>query len=292
MSFIGIDWGTSRLRAYLLDAAGACLDRRANDCGLTNVGPHQFQDILDRTISDWPSQAPILLCGMVGSRQGWQEVPYIPCPAGLDNIVAGILPVQHTQGRIVKIVPGLSTRESSNVPDVMRGEETQLIGALMIEPKMSFFILPGTHSKHVWLQDNRILSFTTHMTGEIFALLKAHSLLGRAMQDGPFNAAIFHEGCRRAQDDNGLLHHIFGVRGRFLFNELSETTMADYLSGLLIGHELKNSNLPSQIGLIGEPALCMRYAEVLKTLGRSPSILPPDLAMHGLAQIAQRSALI
>ena len=186
---IAVDWGTSSLRCYRLDGHGAIVDSRSSNEGILNVAPGKFPDVLQKQIEGW-DDAPIVMSGMVGSRQGWQEAPYVPCPAGFDEIAATLLEVR--QG--VWIVPGVSCRDSAGVPEVMRGEEVQVLGA----GQDGLICLPGTHSKWVEVKNGRIERFGTFMTGEVYAMLRQHSILGRMMQDGNPDAGAFAEGVKRS----------------------------------------------------------------------------------------------
>jgi 2-dehydro-3-deoxygalactonokinase len=159
---------------------------------------------------------------MIGSRQGWLEVPYAACPAGFEEIAAGMRKVTWNGGT-AWIAPGLTCRDEAGIPDVMRGEEVQILGVLdRLGPGAHTVCLPGTHSKWVEVTDGRIARFTTHMTGEAFAVFKAHSILGKMMNDGATDAAAFEDGGAARRTPAALLHHLFGVRARGLFGELTK----------------------------------------------------------------------
>jgi 2-dehydro-3-deoxygalactonokinase len=229
------------------------------------------------------------MSGMIGSRQGWKEAPYAQCPAGANEIAARMVEVRWGVSRNAWIVPGLSCRDAQGVPDVMRGEETQILGALNdVVERSAWVCLPGTHSKWVHLEGDRITHFATYMTGEVFAVMKAHSILGRMMADADLDPVAFGSGVLRAREAGGLLHHLFGVRTRGLTGDLSDDDSAAYLSGLLIGHEL--AALPRQRGtvyLLGAPRLMRLYTEALKCYGVDTSILDADAAVRGLFNLAQ-----
>ncbi|MBV8030550.1 MAG: 2-dehydro-3-deoxygalactonokinase, partial [Betaproteobacteria bacterium] len=229
----------------------------------------------------------VLMSGMVGSRQGWREAPYVNCPAGEAELRKNIVPVEAARGRSVFIVPGLSCIDSSGVPDVMRGEETQILGALDELPHAATVCLPGTHSKWARVRDGRIESFATFFTGELFAVLCRHSLLGRMMEEGaPSDEAAFAEGVERSGEASGLLHHLFGVRTRTLFSELSPRASPSYLSGLLIGHELRSA-AADEVFLLGAPALAERYARAALYLGLAAKTLDPHAAARGLYRLGR-----
>ena len=272
---IAVDWGTSSLRCYRLDGHGAIVDSRSSNEGILNVAPGKFPDVLQKQIEGW-DDAPIVMSGMVGSRQGWQEAPYVPCPAGFDEIAATLLEVR--QG--VWIVPGVSCRDSAGVPEVMRGEEVQVLGA----GQDGLICLPGTHSKWVEVKNGRIERFCTFMTGEVYAMLRQHSILGRMMQDGNPDAGAFAEGVTRSGVAGGLLHHLFGVRTRGLMGELGPQLSASYLSGILIGHELHSQDV-KQFNLLGAPELAALYVRAAAVLGIETRMLDPNAAVRSLYRL-------
>lgn len=288
---IAIDWGTSSFRAYRLDAAGAVREKRGAALGILNVEGGRFAQALESQVQDWieAGEQPIVMSGMIGSRQGWVEAPYIACPADIDSIAAGMQEVEWL-GRRGFIAPGLSSRDAEGVPDVMRGEETQILGVLDSLPASGAWIcLPGTHSKWVEVKERRVLRFATHMTGEVFAVLCEHSILGRMMSGGTTDPEWFDAGVQRAQQAGGLLHHLFGVRARGLFGEVPNGAAASYLSGILLGHELASVRTgDGPIYLIGSSALAQLYERALRQIGRACIVLDPDAAVRGLFLLAQR----
>jgi 2-dehydro-3-deoxygalactonokinase len=288
---IAIDWGTSSFRAYRLDGGGALLEKRSAALGILNVEGGRFAQALEGQVQDWieAGERTIVMSGMIGSRQGWLEVPYVACPAGLDQIAAGMQGVEWL-GRRGFVAPGLSSRDAEGVPDVMRGEETQILGVLESLPASGAWLcLPGTHSKWAEVKDGCIQRFATHMTGEVFAVLREHSILGRMMVAGASDPAWFDAGVRRAQQAGGLLHHLFGVRARGLFGEVPETAAASYLSGILIGHELASApGGDGPVYLLGSSELAAWYQRALKQVGRACIALDPDAVVRGLYLLATR----
>lgn len=300
---IGVDWGTSSFRAYLLGADGAVQDRRAAPMGILQVPAGGFEAALRGQIADWlaAGETRVLLSGMVGSRQGWQEAPYLPCPAGAAEIAAGLVRVNFA-GADVRLVPGLSDADQTGTPEVMRGEETQIIGvldALVREEacgagpdreQEAWACLPGSHSKWARIRDGRILAYRTYLSGEAFAALKAGTILGRMMTDAPHDPDGFARGLARAAEPGHLLHHLFGVRTLGLMGQLADAASASYLSGLLIGHEVRAA-LPAgaaadtMVHLIGAAGLCGLYAEAILAFGGRAAIMPEDAAARGLAAI-------
>lgn len=293
---IGIDWGSSGFRAYRIAENGAIRERRTAASGIASLTPTDYAAVLEQQIGDWlrdEPAAPVLLSGMVGSRQGWREAPYAACPAGMAELVAGLCPVDLGNGRVAHIVPGLSCRDASGIPDVMRGEETQILGLDL--PAEATLCLPGTHSKHVQVREGRIAGFATAMTGEVFALLKSHGLIAAMLAPADskpedLDPAAFEAGLARSGQSGGLLHHIFSVRTRRLFNELSAEAAAHYLSGILIGHELRATAWAGKVVIVGTGGLAMRYRKAFAFLGINADVAPEDAAATGLYRLGQFAA--
>jgi 2-dehydro-3-deoxygalactonokinase len=271
---IGVDWGTTSFRAYRLDSNGVIVATRTAAKGILAVAPGNFPQVLEEQIGDW-KERPIVMSGMVGSRQGWVEAPYVPCPAGFDEIAAAMRQVHNG----VWIVPGVSC--GGAVPDVMRGEEVQVLGAGVD----GLICLPGTHSKWVEVKAGRIERFSTHMTGELYSVLRQHSILGRMMEQGKPDLRAFREGVERSGDTGGLLHHLFGVRTRGLMGELTPAASASYLSGLLIGHELRAFPAP-KLHLLGAPALVQKYVQAGGILGIETEALETTAGTRALFRLA------
>jgi 2-dehydro-3-deoxygalactonokinase len=291
---IGIDWGTSSLRAWRFDAGGRIAARRESRGGILTVAPGGYAEALRAAVGDWiaEGEARVLMCGMVGSRQGWAEAPYLPCPAGLDGLAAAALRVPF-DGLDLRILPGLSCRDRHGVPEVMRGEETQLLGlAAALEGAEATVCLPGSHSKWARMARGAVSGFATHFTGEAFAALSDHTILARMMDPAaPHHPGAFARGVARAKQSGGLLHHLFGLRAASLFGEITEAEAASFLSGLLIGHEvaaaLEDGVAPPVI-LVGSDALTARYAAALDAFGVPHRAGGQDAAARGLALIAER----
>ncbi|MEY4752062.1 MAG: hypothetical protein RIQ60_4276 [Pseudomonadota bacterium] len=315
---IAVDWGTSSLRVYRLDAAGHIVAQRGCSIGLLAC-QGRFEAVLAEQIAGWDDLDLIVMAGMVGSRNGWQEVPYAPCPAGADEIAAGMAQVAASAlpGRRVHIAPGLADAGSNTrAPEVMRGEETQLLGLLdaldASDPGPHTVCLPGTHSKWATVQGGRIRGFRTAMTGEVYAVLRQHSILGAQMNAGQAAgadalpgagqetgtaaetcSAAFELGLSTSRGDGGLLNHLFSVRARHLFGQLpGPAESADYLSGLLIGQELQGL-LPADaatrtVHLIGNSALMARYQHALRHFGVASQRHAEGLVTRGLFALAQR----
>jgi 2-dehydro-3-deoxygalactonokinase len=281
---IAVDWGTSSLRGARLDAVGGVLEEKSAPLGILNVPNGEFADVFASLFSDW-MKLPGSLClisGMAGSRQGWVEAPYVACPAGPEELKRHLHWIE--PGRIA-LVPGLSV-EQGEVPDVMRGEEVQIFGAMrLVGLTDGLFFLPGTHSKWATVREGRIMGFRTYMTGEFYGLLSQHSILARTLEaDAPLDEAMFLRGVARAGEGNGLLHDAFGVRALALFDRLSPAQSASYLSGLLIGQELRAPELPAgrEVIVIGAPALTARYALALERSGARVRCFGPEATWAGL----------
>lgn len=310
---IGLDWGTSNLRAFLLAADGGVLAQREKPWGILSLpapaAQGGFDQALEGIAGDWLAahpEAPIVASGMVGSAQGWCEAPYVRCPAGAADLAARFASARTAGGRVLRIVPGLLLDQPDRLPDVIRGEETQVIGALGPDAARTTccFILPGTHSKWVLVRDDRIESFATFMTGELFATLRQHSILGRLMTPGADDggSAAGRDGWHRAlalARDSGpgdLMRHLFTARSMHLAGRLPADAIADYLSGLLIGHELVSAGawLVAQAGkdvpltLIGEAALLDRYRRALAAFGLAAATCA-NTAAAGLHRLATLS---
>jgi 2-dehydro-3-deoxygalactonokinase len=302
-SIFALDWGTSNLRAFRLGADGTCHDQRAAAKGILAVPPGGFEAALTDIIGDWLTEAPdapVILSGMVGSRQGWVEVPYAEAPAGIDALLAKALPKTLKDGRTALFLPGVSCLRDG-VPDVMRGEETQIIGALALAGLADGPVCaPGTHSKWVQVAGGRIVSFATYMTGELFALLRDHSLLGRGLvrndagqvQAAPPDLARagFERGVAQAFADPAVLRTLFSTRTLGLFDKIPALALADYLSGLLIGAEVAAA-LPEggrgTVPVIASAALADRYAWALALRGYTAQPISGDAAaVAGLAHFA------
>ena len=287
MSLVAVDWGTTSLRGALLDGAGRVLAEKSAPLGIANVPNGDFAAAFAAQFGEWmePADRLCLISGMAGSRQGWQEAPYAPCPAGLDELAKRLHWIE--RGRIA-LVPGLSTEssgEAGSVPDVMRGEEVQIFGALSLTGLADgLFVLPGTHNKWADVRDGRVTGFRTCMTGEVYRLLAQHSILARTLEaDAPLDEQAFRDGLARAANGQGLLHNLFGVRALALFDRLTPAASPSYLSGVLIGEELRTQPLAKveEVVLIGAPALIARYTLALSALGVKTRALGNEAAWAG-----------
>ncbi len=290
-ALLALDWGTSSLRAALIGSDGRVLGERSLPRGILSVAPGAFPGVFREAFGDWAAQARLcLVSGMAGSRQGWTEAPYCPCPAGFAELGTHIAWVPG-EALPVGIVPGLSC-DDDGLPDVMRGEEVQIFGAMQRSGLTEgTFVLPGTHSKWAQVRDGRITGFRTCMTGEFYALLSQHSILARTLlADAPFERAAFLQGVERARHAGGLLHHAFGARTLSLFQRMEAGPLASYLSGLVIGAELQERPADSarSVVLIGSPGLAERYALALQVHGVDSVAFGSEATWAGLHGLAAR----
>ena len=305
-ALIAIDWGSSKLRVALLDTQGQVLERRESDAGVFAVQGGDFASALWPQCADWVQahRLPLLACGMIGSRQGLLEVPYLPCPAGAAELARALgrtaltAPAAATaaQAHTLHIVPGLQTGSPSTGHDVLRGEETQLLGTG--EAAGSLCILPGTHSKWIAQREGCIASFQTYMTGELFDLLCTHSSLARVMAETQDSPQAFAQGVAEARD-GALEDLLFRVRSAGLMGRWPAHALADYLSGLLIGAEVKaglrrfdSKHTQPALAVLGTAQLTQRYAAALAAFGRRAQQLPGDAVFSGLMLIARAAGLL
>ncbi|MES1255045.1 MAG: 2-dehydro-3-deoxygalactonokinase [Acidobacteriota bacterium] len=307
---IGLDWGTSSLRAYLIADNGTELDVRARPWGIMHVAQSGFAAAFREVTADWRARwprIPAIAAGMIGSRHGWREVPYVECPAGVPDLAAGLVAID-ADGGPLHLVPGVVVR--GPLPNVLRGEETQVVGALDVQPGLAnqgLLVLPGTHSKWVTVGAHRIVDFSTYMTGELFAVLRDHSILGRpAAEDGPeedgtaAGADAFRRGvaCARESGAEGVSGRFFTTRSLVLVGDLAARHSLEYLSGLLIGEEVRSAlagrhSAPCPpLVLVGDSSLCARYRDALTSFGVDEVRVCEHAASRGLWRIAAAAGLI
>jgi 2-dehydro-3-deoxygalactonokinase len=311
---IGVDWGSTGLRVFLIGSDGVLLATRSAAQGASMLkGSEEYVAALEHLAGDWlqflgstQKTLPVIACGMVGSQHGWQEVAYMPCPSDASQLAMGLSLVN---GGTLHIAPGLLCQPVGLPPDVMRGEETQIIGALHLLPELapaSCIVMPGTHSKWAQVRQGQVRRFATHMTGELFAVLSQHSVLGRLMPAqtdvAEQNMPCFFAGVDAAHNDGhlGLSHQLFAVRSLGLTGQLPASGITDYLSGLLIGHELRAGLVCRELAglvaaplvLLGEPHLCQRYAHAFARFGLQANFVLPNTAPAGLWCLALAAGLV
>jgi 2-dehydro-3-deoxygalactonokinase len=280
---IAVDWGTTSCRAYRL-RAGVVIDRRDARAGIMHVERGAFGATLRTLVGGWLAEGEdrILLGGMIGSRSGWIETSYVPCPVSPDELAGALVSVPF-DGAMVRVVPGVSGVDTAGVPEFMRGEEAQIFGA---DIEVGTVCLPGSHSKWVEVAGGRIAKFTTFLTGEAFSALRSHTILARSMSEGPTVLSAFDAGVLRSAEPGGVLHHLFGVRALALIGRLTDATTSSYLSGLLVGHELRAALVPgSEIHVIGGASLTELYGRAILASGGRPRLWTDETAARGLSRI-------
>ena len=294
---LAIDWGSSALRGALLDDDGRVVDQRSAARGMLTIEPGGFAGVFESTFGDWMDVpgTRCLMAGMVGSRQGWMEAPYCPCPSGLADLARHMAWVPDAPGGVrLGIVPGLSFTQD-DVPDVMRGEEIKVFGALaLLGRDDATLVLPGTHSKWARVEHGRVVEFATVMSGEFYALLSRHSILAKSLpsHQETFDAEAFDRGVGHALDTStSLMQTAFSVRTLALFERLPEPARPSYLSGLVIGEELRCRPLEGvgEVVLIGAPVLAERFERALRRRGVAVHVLGEDAAWLGLHAIDRRA---
>ena len=289
---LAVDWGTTSLRGALLTPDGAVLEERFFDRGILTVSKGDFPAVFKSSFGDWMTPAALcLISGMAGSQQGWIEAPYCACPAGFDDLASGLSWIRQDGPGRVAIVPGLRI-EKNGVFDVMRGEEIQVFGALQsLGLDNARLVLPGTHSKWVTVKHGRVTDFSSWMTGEFYALLRQHSILSRTLPEGEpaQDCAAFEQGVAHALRGDGLLHTAFSVRTMSLFKRLADQALPSYLSGLVIGEELKHQHFPAgQIVIVmGAKVLAERYGQALAHIGVPIELVSSSTTWQGLFAIAK-----
>lgn len=293
--FISLDWGTTSFRAYHVNATGEITDQTSAPEGIMAVKDAKFEDVLEHHIGPWDKALPIIASGMITSRQGWVECAYVDCPAGADDLAKAITVHETSSGRKIHFITGLHHKSPSIQHDVLRGEETQVIGSG--NSGASHFVTPGTHSKIIDVNEGRITGFATYMTGETFGLFRNHSILGRLMVGDAKDEAAFQHGVEMAfSDPAGILHLLFSVRSLGLFNAIKPESLSSYLSGLLIGQEVAHATLHHSKAdpyiVLGSASVGANYVTALKMAGFHVSLGDPLCGVYGQAIIAAKAGVI
>lgn len=283
-AFLAVDWGTTNRRVYRLRNDGTVEATERDDRGILSIENGGFPDeasAIRRRMGD----LPMLCAGMIGSNRGWTEVPYLPCPTGIDELSRGL---NWTDRDRIAIVPGVACFADGRA-DVMRGEEVQLLGAVLggLAPRDALLCQPGTHCKWAWMVDGRIDRFATAMTGEIFSLLQRHSLLAAQMSGQAEANATFLRGVEDARGGD-LLVRLFGVRADFVTGRAPDADATSYVSGLLIGADVsaRLGGGVDPVYLLADPKLGALYSAAIETLGGTAIIVDSEAAfIHGIAHI-------
>jgi 2-dehydro-3-deoxygalactonokinase len=298
-----LDWGTTRLRAWLLDGKGKVLAERRGDDGLITAREKGFSTVLESHLGAMraPEALPVIVCGMAGSRQGWLEAPYVDVPSPIGAILAGAARIQGER-RDIRIVPGLAQR-LAEAPDVIRGEETQLAGARLPAKGRQLVCMPGTHSKWVLVENGAVSGFGTWPTGELYSVLAAHSILRHSLGDSPAPVSAdnphFRRWCEMALSEDGdVLSKLFSIRAAGLLQGLGPEDAAAALSGLLIGGEIASAGRRYRPGgepvvLIASGPLGVLYGAALGLAGHEIRPVDADEAVRaGLFEAARPNGMV
>jgi len=286
-----IDWGSSRFRAYRLNDDFDIVDSRDSATGIKYVVEKSFEDTLRTQIGGWLQPGDtIILSGMVGSHNGWVESKYIPCPASLDDLSSNCTELI-LDDLTLQFLPGVC---QSSPADVMRGEELQLLGAIESH-NSGIFIIPGTHSKWAWVQGRSITRFHTFPTGELYDLLLNESLIGSIFTPNSWDPATFSAAIKLGYENSRILSNLFLTRSRVLLEQMDSYSVSAWLSGLLIGSEIREGSeltedLTTKISLIGAIDLCEKYGLALQQLEMGYQQVSPEVTINALVSIARQMA--
>ena len=284
--FIAVDWGTTNRRAYRVDSSGRCVEEFEDGKGALSVPKGEFPAAAAE-IRTRLGDLPMLLAGMAGSNRGWVDAPYLPCPADIDDLVKNLV----WAGEREAIIPGLSYIGDDRA-DVMRGEEVQLLGAIESGdvPADALVCHPGTHNKWVVIEGGRIVRFRTVMTGELFNLLRQHSIVGDLMQGEVAVNEAFERGATHGIEHEDLTSELFAIRARWLLGRAEPEACASYASGLLIGSDVKiGLGDRKDVIVMGRPSLTRLYAAAIERAGGRPVELDGERCfLAGVNEIAKR----
>ena len=276
--FIAVDWGTTNRRGYLLDGGGSLVDEMEDDQGILSVGPDGFPAAVDQ-LRRRLGERPMLMAGMIGSNRGWREARYVSAPAGLADLASHLV---WPEPGFVAIVPGVAL-DSGERADVMRGEETQVLGAVAagLIARDGIVCHPGTHNKWVSLTGGAITHFRTVMTGELFNLLREHSILADLLTQPASAGPAFEAGVRHGLESDDLTAELFSVRARVLLGKAARGDASSYLSGLLIGTDVRtglSGQASGEICVMGRPELTELFCAALAIAGRETRVIDGETA--------------
>lgn len=283
-SYIAVDWGSTHLRAWHIEQ-GECINTLNIPCGVTHLAAGEAPDIFARHLAPWCTDPalPVVMAGMIGSDAGWRAVAYLPCPVSLHELSERLEAVAEN----VWIVPGLKL-ECEGEFNVMRGEETQLLGAMGLAPA-SCYVMPGTHSKWVSVADGSVERFDTVMTGELHHLLMSYSLIGKGLPAQQRDEAAFAAGLAKGLAEPSLVSQLFATRAARVLGALAPESVSEALSGLLIGAEvatLSRRYQPSQVTLVASETLSPRYRQAFARLNIAVTECAGDAAfLQGVRRI-------
>ncbi len=298
-NLMAIDWGTSSFRAYSIDNWGKVLHKVTAEDGILSVENGAYEQVLEMHLSKFSNispSTPIIAAGMITSRQGWCETPYIKCPAGVKDLASHLIPFESANFGTIWFVPGV--RQSLPDPDIIRGEEIQLAG--LQKSKEFVAIMPGTHSKWVEVKDQTIVRFKTFMTGELHSIIMKYSILGSDLDtiwdDKAFKRGV-HQGFSLGRDGKSLLSGLFQVRVQTILGQEPEANSSSHVSGLLIGCEIAEAvrdgfnKVPTKL-IVGTTHLSGIYNLALSECGIDTEIAMKDISARGLYRIAKQKKLV
>jgi 2-dehydro-3-deoxygalactonokinase len=282
-SFIAIDWGSTNLRAWRYQQ-DVCVDHVQMEAGVTRLGAQSAQQVFNELMARWEEPLPVVMAGMIGSNAGWVPAPYLSCPTRLSEVAQRLTVVMQALPYQAWIIPGICVERGDNY-NVMRGEETQLIGAYAEQPA-TLYVMPGTHSKWVQMDGDTLVDFRTVMTGELHHLLLNHSLVGVGLTEQQPDPQAFTRGLEIGLNEDHILRCLFETRAAHVLGKLDKSAVSDWLSGLLIGNEVAQMQrqypLPAGTALtvIGNSKLGERYAQALNMAGMRYQLLDGDRAFQ------------
>lgn len=291
--FLLIDWGSTNVRAKIVVQGRVVSSRESRD-GIRHCQGRDYDAILTSLCGDWKNAHPdlrVIMSGMIGSREGWCEAPYVNAPAGLFDLAAKAIAVTSRLFGEVYLLPGVRCDDpDTGTTDVMRGEEIQVAGLLTDLPHEGATVcLPGTHSKWVQCCDGRLGNFRTFLTGEAFALLTRDSLIAGSGTPPDPDSPAFARGLALSGNDAGLLHHLFLGRTEMLAGRVEAQELSSLISGILIGHEIREALKifrDASLYLVGESPAARATAKGLEWFGREFHLVSDDVHLHGMMVIA------
>jgi len=280
-SFIIVDWGTTNFRASLIDENNQTIDALSSNDGMMRFEKNEFHPFLMKQLNHWLSKnktLKIFMSGMVGSLNGWLETKYLHCDVNLDELSQNLVQIPNIKEEVY-IVPGVKTLKNGLV-DLMRGEEIQIFGTLQhLKVKDAVLILPGTHSKWAQVQNENIIDFKTNMTGEVFNTLSTNTILAKSIVSKEINFSAYKQGLELSRKKGGLLNQVFQARAQA--KDIGEDKVYSFLSGILIGHEVKEMNElfeTNKVIIVGNSTLNSLYEEALKIYGIESEIVDAKIA--------------
>ncbi len=294
---IAIDWGSSAFRAFLLDGDCEILGRASTSDGVSLLGDKPYNRVLEESCGKWLDVTPglpVIMGGTIGSRNGWKETPYVSCNASINTLAASCVRFETDTGLSIQIVPGVSGPNFFGGLDVMRGEELQIFGALeSLGLADALVCLPGTHSKWCVVEQGEIISLTSFMTGEMFALIRRQSMIGTLLVEEEFDLPSFMAGVAASGSGGGLLHNLFSIRADILLGELACKSAESYLSGMLVGSEVKAAvgaiGAGRDVVLVGNGGLASRYTAALTEHAVASVSVPAEHAFVGGIALLKRA---